>query len=515
MMTSSWVVLALSTLFCGLAVAQYVDPPNYGWGANTKFDEYINRPDDAWTYEELTSYRYENMSVTLYILNMTSQRWMSPEFTSCHVWWHFMGIAIPDTIDRFDIATLYIMAGLDNDEPVGTIPTNDSAESRAAVLYAADSRTIGAYIMQVPNQPCVFYNDPTLQRRSEDDVIAWTWRTFIDNYQSTEFPWYDVPIRNPMTKAAMRGLDTIAAFGKEKIPAMQIVRFISVGASKRGWTAWSTAYGDPRVVATSPEVFSLIHMEESVMAHYQALGGAYSFALEPYYELNLTEYLTAPVSYEPGGLFDYEDPYRYRARLTQPKLSIAAAGDEFFLCQDFNYWFKNMSEPKYLMMNPNAEHALAPHYPAIYETTMGFYLSVLHNEPMPKNSWTITEFATGSEIVFYTDPNNPPEDVRAFWSETLESDERRDYRLFAGYPDPTAHPALWRNDTVEDRGNGVYVHWLDKHPNGTEWRAHFIEGLWRGHEDHRIFLTTQVAFTPEVLPVPKCDGGAACKGYLT
>ncbi len=46
------------------------------------------------------------------------------------------------------------------------------------------------------------------------------------------------------------------------------------------------------------------------MAHYQALGGAYSFALEPYYELNLTEYLMDPVSSEPGGLFDYEDPYR-------------------------------------------------------------------------------------------------------------------------------------------------------------------------------------------------------------
>lgn len=61
-----WIIL-----HCSLGVSWLIQ------GANTKFDDYINRPDDAWTYEELTSYRYENMSVTLYILNMTSQRWMS------------------------------------------------------------------------------------------------------------------------------------------------------------------------------------------------------------------------------------------------------------------------------------------------------------------------------------------------------------------------------------------------------------------------------------------------------
>ena len=49
---------------------------------------------------------------------------------------------------------------------------------------------------------------------------------------------------------------------------------------------------------------------QSVMAHYRALGGAYSFALEPYYECNLTQYLLDPISTAPGGLFDYEDPYR-------------------------------------------------------------------------------------------------------------------------------------------------------------------------------------------------------------
>ena len=38
----------------------------------------------------------------------------------------------------------------------------------------------------------------------------------------------------------------------------------------------------------------------------------------------------------------------YRARLTMPKLLIAATGDEFFLCQDTHYWWSNMTKPMYL-----------------------------------------------------------------------------------------------------------------------------------------------------------------------
>jgi PhoPQ-activated pathogenicity-related protein len=42
------------------------------------------------------------------------------------------------------------------------------------------------------------------------------------------------------------------------------------------------------------------------MAHFQAMDGAYSFALEPYYNENLTQYLTSPLS---SLLFDLEDIY--------------------------------------------------------------------------------------------------------------------------------------------------------------------------------------------------------------
>lgn len=49
---------------------------------------------------------------------------------------------------------------------------------------------------------------------------------------------------------------------------------------------------------------------QSVMNHYRALGGAWSFALEPYWNENLTQYMLSPIAWGEGGLYDYEDIYR-------------------------------------------------------------------------------------------------------------------------------------------------------------------------------------------------------------
>ena len=38
---------------------------------------------------------------------------------------------------------------------------------------------------------------------------------------------------------------------------------------QRGWTAWSHAHTDRRVVATIPLVFSLLKTEETMMQHYR------------------------------------------------------------------------------------------------------------------------------------------------------------------------------------------------------------------------------------------------------
>ena len=63
---------------------------------------------------------------------------------------------------------------------------------------------------------------------------------------------------------------------------------------------------DRRVIATAPLVFSLLYFEQTIMAHYQALDGAWSFAFEPYYNEDLTYYMNEP---EALPVYEVEDMF--------------------------------------------------------------------------------------------------------------------------------------------------------------------------------------------------------------
>ena len=91
-------------------------------------------------------------------------------------------------------------------------------------------------------------------------------------------------------------MDTVTDYIAKK-NGNHISQFIIAGASKRGWTTWTTAAVDPRVIAIVPLVMGLhashIHHQASVIPadmlnavpnlhhFYQAYCG-WSFALEPY-----------------------------------------------------------------------------------------------------------------------------------------------------------------------------------------------------------------------------------------
>ena len=93
---------------------------------------------------------------------------------------------------------------------------------------------------------------------------------------------------------------------------------------------------------------------------------AWSFALDPYYNENLTKYFDDPVL---DKMADIIDPYTYRDRLNKiPKLVIMASGDEFFTPDDSWAWFHEMkgrvhqkvqTRPDARSMNPGERKDLA------------------------------------------------------------------------------------------------------------------------------------------------------------
>ena len=73
-----------------------------------------------------------------------------------------------------------------------------------------------------------------------------------------------------MTKAAVRAMDTVVSYcAGGNVP---IDGFVVAGGSKRGWTTWTTAAVDRRVVAIVPIVIDLLNIEPSFKHHLAAYG---------------------------------------------------------------------------------------------------------------------------------------------------------------------------------------------------------------------------------------------------
>jgi PhoPQ-activated pathogenicity-related protein len=315
----------------------------------------------------------------------------------------------------------------------------------------------------------------------------------------------------PMTKAAKRAMDTITEVAKIRRPDSDVQKFIIYGASKRGWTTWSIAAVDKRVVAMAPMVFSLINMDETLQGHFKNMDGAWSFALRPYFKENLTQEF---FNEKTKRVWEVEDMYSYKERYTIPILEIVSTGDEFFLLDDNHHWWHDIpSDNKYLMMMPNSEHSMAPHYLQIYATAVSFGLSVLRNVPMPRLSWDLGETETGGYIRFFADP--PPLDIRVFRAVTLASDTRRDFRLVHGTPDNLSpHPVIWRRNVLhaEDLGGGEY--YVEAEKVEGEWVGFFVEAEWEGPSERRMIFTSQVNIIPNTYPHEACTDSESCWGTL-
>ena len=117
--------------------------------------------------------------------------------------------------------------------------------------------------------------------------------------------------------------------------------------------------------------------------------GAWSFALEPYFSENLTNYFDDPVFDKMASIID---PYSYRDRLTMPKMVISSTGDEFFAPDDSYAYFDGLPEgTTYLRLLPNAEHSMIPPQglssPSIAHGIRSFYMAVQKKFKLPELKW--------------------------------------------------------------------------------------------------------------------------------
>ncbi|CAF4941810.1 unnamed protein product [Rotaria sp. Silwood1] len=438
---------------------------------------------------------------------MTSQQWFDASFSSRSIWWHYMVITVPRIHSRPKTAYMLI-GGETNLDPV---PIRDSWGEKISVKTG----TVAVEVKQIPSQPITFVADPSQKSRFEDDILAWTWNTFIQSNGSDP----SVLLLLPMTKASVRAMDAAQQFLREKeIPVPE--KFVVTGGSKRGWTTWLTAAVDNnRVVAAMPVVFDLLNLQKNMKHHYQSLDG-WTFALYSYYVENITRSLDNPYYQVAADIFD---PYAYFDRYHNVTLcQFQGADDEFFLSDSEDYFWNDLQKAtggSYLYRIPNADHGAT----GVFDSLESFYFSICDQQVLPSWAWTRTINETHGQIranVSVGDGHPAPINVTVYQAQTVTG-TKRDFR--AAKLDPTTgqivvNPVKWvemkENMEISKVGQSsiIYTYTAPMPPDGY-WYGILMQATFPGPHGTALNLTTETLIIPNTFPVGPCSE-EQCYGNL-
>jgi PhoPQ-activated pathogenicity-related protein len=431
-------------------------------GKVTGLDRYVQAPDAHYHYDLVKTVLGDGY--TTYVLEMTSQAWRSAAEVDRPIWKHWLTIVRPTEV-KGTTAFLYITGGSNTDKA----PDKTNAP---LVDTAVSTHSVAAELRGVPNEPLVFAGET--KQRTEDEIIAYTWVKYLKTGDET---W---PLHIPMTKAAVRAMDTISSFSATPQGGnIKVEKFVVAGGSKRGWTTWTTAAVDKRVVAIVPMVIDRLNSVKSFEHHFQAYG-YYSPAVKDYEDMGL---MKVSNTRQYAALMRLEEPFSYRDRFNIPKLIVNAAGDQYFLPDSSQFYFDELPGEKYLRYVPNANHSLSGS--DAHGSVVAFYDAFLRGQPRPKFFWKFEK--NGDIRVTSVDK---PSEVK-LW--VANNPEKRDFRLM------TIGPA-YKSEVVTSKGDNVYIGHVEKPEKG--WSAYFVELTFPSGGKYPYKFTTAVRVTPDTLPFP-------------
>ncbi len=429
-------------------------------GTRTALDRYVHAPDTNYSFRIANTIKGEGY--TAYMIDLISQSWLTTNEVNRPLWQHWLTLVKPDKVSS-STALLFIGGGSNRTNPPARAEAN-------LTLVALSTGTVVAELRNVPNQPLIFAGET--KGRSEDSLIAHTWDKFL---RTGDERW---PARLPMTKAAVRALDTITAVCASAAGGrVRVDKFFVAGGSKRGWTTWTTAAVDNRVIAIAPIVIDLLNIQPSFHHHFEAYG-FYAPAVGDYTRAKIMDWDGTP---EYRALMKIEEPYEYRQRLTLPKFLINASGDQFFLPDSAQFYFQDLPGVKHLRYVPNTDHSLKGS--DAWMTLLACYSAVVKGTKTPQFSWTLED--DGSIRVLHQDQ---PDAVK-LWQATNPA--ARDFRL-------ETIGAAWQSSDLKDEGGGVHVAKVAKPEKG--WTAFFAELTYGSGTATPFKFTTQVRVVPDVKP---------------
>lgn len=445
------------------APAAEVDPASHARATENKtpLDEYVYTPDPAFKYEKLDT--KEDAAFTTTVYHLTSQTWLDETKVDRPLWEHALLVTVPKEI-QYKQAMMFIGGG-GYEADKSKIEADNGPLEQIALM----TKSIVCQIKQIPNQPLHMKGDTDARYaesgRKEDEIIAFGWDKFLVNGDPI---WL---ARLPMTKAVCRAMDVV----QKENPSID--GFFVAGGSKRGWTTWTTAAVDKRVIGIAPAVIDVLNVEACLQNHWDAYG-FWAPAIGEYADMKVVDRIHTP---EFKRLMEIVDPLSYRDRLTMPKYIVNSAGDQFFPPDSWKFSFNELQGEKNLCYVPNTDHGLNE---GAYFRLASFYQSVLAGTPRPTYSWEKLE--NGS---LRMKCETKPESV-SLWQAT--NPNARDFRLEEVGP-------IYKETPLTETEPGVYVAEVPAPEKG--WTAFFIEAKFpnAGFSTPFVF-TTGISIVPDTYP---------------
>jgi PhoPQ-activated pathogenicity-related protein len=424
--------------------------------------EYVMDGDEPFSYEIVDTIKGDTW--TEFIVKMMSGTWLTEKEVDETVWWHWVNIIVPDQI-REPEAMIIIGGGSAYD-------TIAKPSEEWLVKAALKTGSIISRVSNIPYQPIDFMGDQK-DERYEDDLIAYGWRQFLESGAKEEkAEWL---ARFPMTRAVVRAMDVVQ---EVTLKAQKPVRsFFVTGASKRGWTTWTTAAVDDRVIGIAPVVIDLLNIIPSFKHHYQCYG-EWSPAVDDYVNEGIMDWMNTE---EFETLLDLVEPYSFIDELTIPKFMINGASDEFFVTDSWKFYWDDLIGESYLQYVPNGNHGLTGTYQPV--SLISFYHAVITDTKIPEFNWDISS----DTIYMQIDPES--DYIIRKWEAINKQD--RDFRIYV-------IGESWYKEDLDKEPDDNYEICISKPETG--YKAALLEVIFNPDSDYPLTFTSGTLVTPDLYP---------------
>ena len=451
-------VLALVLLYFGL---------NYAFLSNHNYDsmkDYIESTKSEFSYE-IEDIIYEE-EWTGFHIKMISGEWLDKKKVEDVEWSHYVDIVIPkETLTETGI--MFIDGGVKDE----TYFRLDSI----SIGYALKTKSIIVNIHNIPAQPINFLASDQ-ENFYEDDLIAYAWSQFLKRgAKKKDIEWLP---RLPMTRAVVRSMDLAQEIALQN--SKELSDFVVSGASKRGWTAWTTAAVDDRIVGVVPMVIDMLNLVPSFENHYRSYG-EFSPAVQEYVNYNIPDWMGTE---EFKVLMSYVEPYSFKDKFTIPKYIINAGSDEFFSTDSWRFYYDQLPEDKILRYVPNSNHSLSGGY--LTKDLMGYFFRIINDIDIPSLNWTLNENIIEVELDYENDYNV------SIW--TANNEEGRDFRLWE-------KGELWSEVKVDKSDDNKYLIYIDQEFNG--YKAVMMEFTIDPNSEFPLIISTGPYVFPNTYPFEK------------